>query len=65
MPADVLAPNGARPSVGTVMTTNLDIFSSQVSVTNQDLYASTDQMTLFKIVEEIPWHLAALMMLIF
>ena len=27
VPADVLAPNGARPSPGTVLTENLDMFS--------------------------------------
>ena len=57
--ADVLAPNGARPSAGTVMTTKSDMFSSKF------LWQSWFPiiyilMTSYKIDDEIPRNLARL-----
>ena len=49
VPEDALAPNGARPSAGTVLTTKLDIFSFQVSLAVSDVVQLfINQMTPFR-----------------
>ena len=64
IPADGLAPNGARPSAGTVMTTKIDTFSLKLLwLLNIFDTFFAEQMMSFKMINEISWNLPALWML--
>ena len=54
MPADALAPNGARPSADTVLTKIFTYFA-QVSLSMSNYFSDiADQMISFKMADEMP-----------
>ena len=64
VPADGLAPNGARPSAGTVLIMMLDMSCSEILWLSMILKIWIDQITSFKFACEILWNLSALGMLV-
>ena len=63
VPADVLAPNGARPSAGTVMTIKLWGFLHIFTSCQCFCVVSLDQLTSFKMFNKMPPNLVALKVL--